>query len=110
MSAPGRPKDAAEDAAAPDPIRRNTGFALAEKLRGALLTPARRLPRVRALGRNDYGPYALAIGIGALLLLPSSLGIAPAASRFVAEQREDRKAVTEVVADSLWLKLVLGGL
>ena len=47
----------------------------------------------RALGPGDYGTYALAMSVGALLALPADFGISPSAQRFVAEHVDDRRAV-----------------
>ena len=68
------------------------------------------LPRPGPRARTTTAPTRSRSASARSILLPSNLGIAQAASRFVAEQRDDSKSVTEVVADSLWLKLVLGGL
>ena len=88
-------------------IRRNTALAFAVNMTAAAFTAALTLFLVRALGPHDYGVYALALSIAALLTLPSDLGISSAAARFVAERRGDRAGVTEILVDALKLKLLI---
>ena len=54
--------------------------------------------------------FALAMGVGALMTVPSDLGISMSAARFVAELRGDAGSVAQVVSDAFRLKLVVGGL
>ena len=65
---------------------------------------------VRRLGPAEYGVFALAMGVGALMTVPSDFGISMSAARFAAERRGDGGTVAEVVADGFRLKLVVGGL
>jgi O-antigen/teichoic acid export membrane protein len=93
-----------------DSIRRNAAFSLAVQLTGAAFTAALTLYLVRALGPRGYGLYALAVSVGALVLIPSDLGISSAAARFVAERRGDRRWIAALLADALTLKLAVSGL
>jgi hypothetical protein len=62
---------------------------------------------VRALGPPGYGVFALAVGLGSLLTLPSDFGISSSTARFVAEHRGDRRVVAALVGDAFRLKLVI---
>jgi O-antigen/teichoic acid export membrane protein len=90
-----------------DSIARNTGSAFVGSMVSAAFTAALTLFLLRALGPRQYGVFALALSVGALVLLPSNLGISAAAARFVADARRDRVAVLGVVSDALRLKLVV---
>jgi O-antigen/teichoic acid export membrane protein len=94
----------------PDSIRRNTGFALAMRVVGALFTGALTLFLVRYLGPDDYGVYALAISVGGLFLLPMDFGVSRSAARFIAERREDAAGVEAVLFSSIRLKAIGSGL
>lgn len=89
-------------------IRRSTAFALAAEALRALFTAGLTLYLVRALGPDEYGIYAVAVGVAALLRLVADLGISTSASRFVAEAAERPASAAAVVADALRLKLLLG--
>ena len=96
------------EAASPT-IRRNAVFAgLAEASR-AVFAATLALVATRILGPDEWGLYALALGVAALALLPSDFGVSAAAGRFIAERRAERSAIAAVVADALRLKLVLAG-
>lgn len=97
---------AAEPPDSGDSIGRNTAFALATQFTTAAFTAALTLYLVRALGPYGYGLFALATGIGSLLLLPSDFGITASSARFMAERRGDGGAVAAVFADALRLKLI----
>jgi O-antigen/teichoic acid export membrane protein len=90
-----------------DSIARNTAFGIATQLTTAAFTAILTLYLVRALGAGDYGVFALAVGIGGLVLMASDLGISASAGRFIAERRGDRGAVAAVLADAFRLKLVV---
>ncbi len=96
-----------EPAPPPDSIARNTGFSFAVKVTGALFTAALTLYLVRALGPKQFGVLALALSVGGLVMVPSNLGISPAAARFIAEVRGDPAAVRDVVAAAFRLKLLV---
>ncbi len=93
-----------------DSIRRNTLFALGIQLSGALFTGAMTLALVRLLGPDDYGIFALAVGVGIVLLLPSDFGVSQAAARFIAERRDDDSRIGAILGDAVTMKLVASGL
>jgi O-antigen/teichoic acid export membrane protein len=93
-----------------DSIARNTLFAVAVKLTGIVFTGILTIFLVRYLRPREYGVFALALGVGAQMTVPSDLGISMSAARFAAELRGDARAVAQVVSDALRLKLVVGGL
>lgn len=93
-----------------DSIARNTAFAIAVRLTGIVFTAVLTIFLVRYLGPSDYGVFALAMGVGALMTVPSDLGVSMSAARFVAEVRGDAGSVAKVVSDAFRLKLVVGGL
>ena len=94
----------------PDTIRRNTGFALAMRVVGALFTGGLTLFLVRYLGPDDYGVYALAISVGGLTVLPMDFGVSRSAARFIAESRKDAAGVRAVLVGSIRLKAIASGL
>jgi O-antigen/teichoic acid export membrane protein len=94
----------------PDSIRRNTGFALAMRVVGAIFTGGLTLFLVRYLGPDDYGVYALAISVGGLFLLPMDFGVSRSAARFMAERRKDAAGVRAVLLSSVRLKAIGSGL
>jgi O-antigen/teichoic acid export membrane protein len=94
----------------PDSIRRNTGFALAMRVVGAVFTGGLTLFLVRYLGPDDYGVYALAISVGGMFLLPMDFGLSRSAARFIAERREDATEVGAVLLSSIRLKAIGSGI
>src|SRR5215212_1936883 len=65
---------APDETAAPpraDSITRNTAFGLATQLTTAAFTAALTLILVRVLGPDEYGVFAIAVGMGTLLVLVS---------------------------------------
>jgi O-antigen/teichoic acid export membrane protein len=91
----------------PESVRRNTLFGLATQVTTAAFTAALTLYLVRALGPDDYGLFALAVGIGTILVLVADFGISGSSGRFIAEESGDRRRVAAVVSDSTWLKLAV---
>jgi len=91
-------------------IRRNTLFALGIQLSGAVFTGGLTIFLVRVLGPTDYGIFALAFSIGAMVLLPSDLGVSQSAARFIAERRGDPEGISRVLGDAISLKLLGSGL
>src|SRR5579859_415490 len=89
-----------------DTIGVNAAYSLLAQIAGALFTLVLTVFLARRLGTHGFGVYSLALGIGALLLFPSDLGVSTAAARFIAERRGDRTAIASLLADSLRLKLV----
>ena len=80
------------------------------QLTGAVLTGGLTVFLVRRLGPDEYGIFALAVGIGTVLLLPSDFGISQAAARFIAERRSDRLKVGRILGDAIGLKLAAAAL
>jgi O-antigen/teichoic acid export membrane protein len=90
-------------------ISRNTAFALLARLGSAVFTAALTLFLARYLGADEFGVFSLALGIGAVLLLPTDFGISNSTARFLAERRSSRAAVAEVLRTATRLKLALSG-
>ena len=90
-------------------IARNTGFALATHAATAAFTAVVTIFLARYLGPEQFGVFALAVGIGAVLVLPGDAGISTAAARFIAERRGDNQAVARVLRDASRLRLVSSG-
>lgn len=90
-----------------DSVRRNTLFGIATQVSTAAFTAVLTLYLVRALGPDDYGLFALSVGIGSILLLVADFGISGSAARFMAEESGDLRRVAAVVSDSTWLKLAV---
>ncbi len=89
---------------------RSAAFSLAYQLIGAAFTAILTLYLVRKLGPDDYGIYALATSVGAIVVLLSDAGLAQAAARFIAEHREDHAELHRFVVTTFRLKLVAGGI
>ena len=91
----------------PESVRRNTFFGLATQITTAAFTAALTLYLVRALGPDDYGIFALAVGVGTILVLIADFGISGSSGRFIAEESDNPRRVAAVVSDSTWLKLAV---
>lgn len=89
-----------------DSIQRNAFFGLVTKLTTAFFTAAVTLFLVRALGPEEYGLFALAMSVGALMLVPADLGISGSAARFIAERRDQLPSVVGVFTDALRVRLL----
>lgn len=92
-----------------DSIQRNAFFGLVTKLTTAFFTAAVTLFLVRFLGPADYGLFALAMSVGALMLVPADLGISGSAARFIAERRDHLPSVVSVFTDALRVRLLTSG-
>jgi O-antigen/teichoic acid export membrane protein len=107
------PEPPADSTPAPAPreagVARNTFFAFLTQMSTAAFTAALTLYLVRALGPREFGIFSLAISVGALLYLPSDFGISASAARFIAERRDDPRAVAALMSDALRLKLMISG-
>ncbi len=90
-------------------IARNTAFALATHAATAAFTAVVTIFLARYLGPEQFGVFALAVGIGAVLVLPGDAGISTAAARFIAERRGNDRAVARVLRDASRLRLVSSG-
>jgi O-antigen/teichoic acid export membrane protein len=85
---------------------RGTALAFGAKLVGGLFTAAIVVFLSRRLGPTGYGVFALALSVATLVELPSDFGIAVSLPRFIAEHRDDRQTVIELLADAIRLKLL----
>jgi len=93
----------------PESIARNTVYALAGQLLGAVVTAGLTLFLARVLGPQEFGVLSLAFGLAGLLLLPSDFGVSQSAARYAAEHRDDPAEVARVLASALRLKVFLAG-
>jgi O-antigen/teichoic acid export membrane protein len=92
-----------------DSIARNVGFSFAAQMVGAAATAALTLYLVRALGPSEFGALGIALGLGALVLLPGDFGISGSASRFIAEHRGEWPVIGGLLRDAMRVKLVVTG-
>jgi O-antigen/teichoic acid export membrane protein len=93
-----------DPAPGPDSIRKNTVFALAMRVVGAVFTGGLTLFLARRLGPGDYGVYALALSVAGLLALPADFGISRSAARFIAERRDNESEAAAAMRHALTLK------
>lgn len=96
-------------AQAADSIARNTVFAVGVKVVSTTFTAVLTIFLVRYLGPAEYGVFALAMGVGVLILIPTDLGVSESAARFIAERRGDSSAAAAVIADAIRLKVLVTG-
>ena len=103
--------DASSNAAAAEAsIARNTVLAFAAQLATGTFTAVLTLYLLRALGPNEYGVFALAVSIGAMVGLLADFGIEHSAARFLAERRGDETAVAGLLRAALRLKVATSAL
>jgi O-antigen/teichoic acid export membrane protein len=95
------------EAEAPRRETRNAALFFAYQAVGAIFTAGLTIFLVRQLGSDGYGIFALATGIGAIVVILSDVGISQASARFLAENADDDEAVRHIVRDALVLKIVL---
>ena len=94
---------------APAPgIGRNTIFAFLAQVTTGVFTTVLTLYLLRALGSDGYGILALALGIGALGGVVAT-AVSQSAARFLAERRDDVRAVPGLLRDALTLHGLVGG-
>jgi PST family polysaccharide transporter len=91
-------------------MRRNAVFALATEVTTGLFTAALTLYLARKLDPDGYGLFAVAMGVGALVMLPADLGISQSAARFLAERMGDRSAMAKVFASAFGVKILAAAL
>lgn len=89
-----------------DSIRANAAFSFAVKMITAAFTAGSTVFLARHLGPAEFGLFALAMSVAALLILPSDFGLSSSAARFIAERHGDGPRTAQVLADALLLKLV----
>lgn len=90
-----------------DSISRNASYSLAGQLITAAVTAGLTLYLARVLGPHQFGLFSLALAVSGAVMLPSEFGVSQSAARLVAEHRDDRAAVAEVLASALRIKLYL---
>ncbi len=90
-------------------LARNAALQLAAQLSSGAFGAVLVLFLTRELEPTGFGLFALALGIGALLMLPSDFGVSAAAARFVAERADDEETVAEITRQALRLKLAATG-
>ncbi len=98
-------RDGLREAGEAPSVRRNTVFAVATQATTAAFTAVLTIYLVRALGPDDYGVFALALGIGTAITIIADIGVTPSAARFIAEQSADRVAVSRILANAATLKV-----
>jgi O-antigen/teichoic acid export membrane protein len=92
-----------------DSVARNAAFAFATQITTAAFTAGITVFLGRALDPTGYGHFALALGIATVVVFLADLGISAATPRFIAERRDDRRAVAAVLSDALKLKAAASG-
>src|SRR3954466_3295957 len=105
MDATTHDEHSGEQPGAPTGLARNTVYAVATQATTAAFTAALTVYLVRALGPDDYGVFALALGVGTALTIVADLGITPSAARFIAERVPDTGAVRRIVTNAATLKI-----
>jgi O-antigen/teichoic acid export membrane protein len=88
-------------------VLNNAVYALANQVVTAGCTAVLTIYLVRALGPRDYGIFALALSVAALVLLPADFGISQSTSRFLAERRGRREAAAAVLRSAIGLRLAI---
>lgn len=88
-------------------VLNNAIYALANQLVTAACTAALTIYLVRALGPHEYGVFALAISVAALVLLPADFGISQSTSRFLAERRGRLSAAAAVLRTAIGLRVAI---
>ena len=99
-----------EETLAPEGMRRNAVFALLTEVTTGLFTAALTLYLARKLDPDGYGLFVVAMGVGALVMLPADLGLSQSAARFLAERMGDRTAMARVFASAFGVKIAAAAL
>jgi O-antigen/teichoic acid export membrane protein len=89
-------------------ILSNTIFGLLAQASTSVFTAILTLYLVRALGPKGFGTFSLALSIGGITLMLSDLSISHSAARFLAENRRAPRAIANIVATALGMKLAIG--
>lgn len=84
---------------------RNTLIQLGSQIATTAFTAGLMIYLVRALGPTKYGLYALAYGVGTLLLLPAGFGLPWAVGRFIADHRENAAHARAILRLGLKLQI-----
>src|SRR3954451_8805311 len=93
-----------------DSVGRNAAFAFAAQMVTSLATGLLTLYLVRALGPEDFGVLAIAIGLGTLCLLPGDFGVSASMPRFVAEEHGNLPVIGALLRHAMKLKFAVTGL
>jgi O-antigen/teichoic acid export membrane protein len=88
----------------------NSAYSLVAQISSGIFTAAITLYLVRALVPAQYGDYALAVGVGALIATPADFGVSSSTARFVARHRTDPQGLAAILADAVRLKLIASAL
>ena len=88
-------------------ISRNALLAFLAQITTGFFTTVLTLYLLRALGSDGYGVFALAVGIGAVTGVIGD-GTSRSAARFLAESRNARVVVTDLLGDALRLQCLTG--
>lgn len=88
-------------------MARNAGLALTAQLVSAGFTAILTIFLARRLGPQAYGVFAVAVGLGTVLVLPADAGLSSSVARFLAERVGERSAIGALLADALRLKLAI---
>lgn len=105
-----RRTDRPTEAAWTETALRSAGLAFVTQMTTAAFTAALTLVLVRALSPEEYGRFALAVAMGAVLAIVADLGISASTARFIAERSEDPHFIYRLLRGGLRLKLLLAGL
>jgi O-antigen/teichoic acid export membrane protein len=101
---------AAGETLEPAGMRRNAVFALLTEVTTGLFTATLTLYLARKLDPDGYGLFVVAMGIGALVMLPADLGLSQSAARFLAERMGERSAMARVYASAFGVKIAAAAL
>ena len=85
----------------------NAVSSFATQATSAAFTAVLTLYLTRELSPSGYGVLGLAGAVGGLVLLPADFGVSQAASRYVAENRDDPAEAAGVLGGSVRLKLAV---
>ncbi len=89
---------------------RNAALSLTYQLVSAAFTAGLTIFLVRRLGPDEYGVFALATGVAAIVVLLSDIGISASTARFVAAHAENPRVLAAFLRDALRLKLIAAAL
>ncbi len=95
------------DADTPRRQARNAALFFGYQAIGAVFTAGLTIFLVRRLGSDGYGVFALATGIGAIVVILADLGLSQATARFLAESQDDPAIVRHLVGEAFKLKIAV---
>lgn len=82
-------------------------YSLAAQILGGAFTAVVTVFLVRTLGPDEFGLFAVAVSVAAILSVVSDLGLSQSAARFAAERTDDRSGIGEVLSATLRIKVPL---